>query len=102
VKQGLTLYWGTSNWTAANVFEAFMICEKFNLEKPVAHQGEYNMIVRDSFEVDYARLFDKYHYGTTIYSPLLGGMLTGKYNEGIPENTRLDSHKESIFIAMKI
>jgi aryl-alcohol dehydrogenase-like predicted oxidoreductase len=47
VKQGLTLYWGTSNWTAANVFEAFMICEKFNLEKPVAHQGEYNMIVRD-------------------------------------------------------
>ena len=49
-------------------------------------------------EVDFARLFDLYKYGTTIYSPLLGGLLTGKYNEGIPENTRLDTFKDNIFV----
>jgi len=56
------------------------------------------MIIRDQHEVDYARLFDVYRYGTTVYCPLLGGILTGKYNEGIPEGTRLDTHKDNMFI----
>ena len=56
------------------------------------------MIVREGFEVDYGRLFDVYKYGTTVYSPLLSGILTGKYNDGIPEGTRLDTHKDSIFL----
>ena len=56
------------------------------------------MITRDQMEVDFARLFDIYKYGSTVYSPLLFGVLTGKYNEGIPENTRLDVYKDNMFV----
>lgn len=89
VKSGKAHYWGTSQWSAANIFEAFMICEKYNLVKPQMDQCEYNMFSREKMEKDYLRLFDVYKYGTTIWSPLMGGLLSGKYNEGIPEESRV-------------
>ena len=60
VKSGKAHYWGTSYWTAAQIFEAFMVCERFNLIKPIVEQPQYNMIVRESFEKDLGRLFDVY------------------------------------------
>jgi len=84
IEEGLAFYWGTSNWRPELVFEAFAICEKYNLHKPIAAQNQYNMIVRDEFENEYRTLFEKYKYGTTSWSPLGGGYLTGKYLDGIP------------------
>ena len=71
-----------------------MICEKYNLIKPVVEQPQYNIFERDNMEVKYRRLFEKGLLGTTIFSPLAGGTLTGKYNNGIPEGSRLDKNPE--------
>jgi aryl-alcohol dehydrogenase-like predicted oxidoreductase len=79
----LAFYWGTSNWRPEHIFEAFAICEKLNLHKPIAAQNQYNMIVRNEIETEYRTLFEKYNYGTTHWSPLAGGYLTGKYLDGI-------------------
>ena len=68
-----------------------MICEKYNLIKPVVEQPQYNLFVRDKIESDYRRLFQKQKLGTTVWSPLLGGVLTGKYNDGIPQGSRIDT-----------
>jgi len=78
VRNGWAHYWGTSEWDAANIFEAFYVCERFNLIPPAAEQPLYNMMNREKFEVGYSRLFDIYKYGSTIYSPLANGVLTGK------------------------
>jgi len=75
-----------------------MICEKYKLHKPVCDQPQYNMIVRDKLEKDYRALFKTYNYGTTVWSPLLGGILTGKYNNGIPEECRANTFKENPMI----
>ena len=74
--------------------EATQIAEKYNLIAPIAEQPQYNAFHRERFEVDYAPLFDQFKYGTTIWSPLAGGLLTGKYNDGIPEGSRLHNHKD--------
>lgn len=84
IHQGKAFYWGTSEWSAEQVMEAFECCDRLGLARPVADQAEYSMIIRDKFEHDYAPLFEKYGYGTTIWSPLAGGYLTGKYNDGKP------------------
>jgi len=84
----LAYYWGTSEWSAQQIEEAIQIAEKYNLIAPVVEQPQYNAFHRERFEVEYAPLFDKYHYGTTIWSPLASGLLTGKYNDGIPEDSR--------------
>ncbi|KAL4454213.1 hypothetical protein ABPG74_012170 [Tetrahymena malaccensis] len=86
IKSGKAHYWGTSEWSAANIFEAYMVCERFNLIKPVMEQPQYNILVRERFEKEYGRLFDKYRMGSTVWSPLAGGLLTGKYNNGIPDS----------------
>jgi len=84
----LAYYWGTSEWTAVQIMEATQIAEKYNLIAPIAEQPQYNAFHRQRFEVEYAPLYEKFQYGTTIWSPLASGLLTGKYNDGIPEDSR--------------
>lgn len=84
----LAYYWGTSEWSALQILEATQIAERYNLIAPVVEQPQYNAFHRDRFEVEYAPLFEQFKYGTTIWSPLASGLLTGKYNDGIPENSR--------------
>jgi aryl-alcohol dehydrogenase-like predicted oxidoreductase len=89
IEQGWAFYWGTSMWPADRITKAIEICERKNLHKPIVEQCEYSQIVRDRFEKDYRRLFGESGYGGTIWSPLAGGILTGKYNDGnIPEGSR--------------
>ena len=90
----LAYYWGTSEWSAVQIMEATQIAEKYNLIAPIAEQPQYNAFHRERFEVEYAPLFDQFKYGTTIWSPLASGLLTGKYNDGIPEGSRFHNHKE--------
>jgi len=84
----LAYYWGTSEWSALQIMEATQIAERYNLIAPVVEQPQYNAFHRERFEVEYATIFDQFKYGTTIWSPLASGLLTGKYNEGIPNDSR--------------
>ncbi len=88
IEWGKALYWGTSEWSAAEIVAAIEIAEKHHLHKPVMEQPHYNMLVRERFEKEYARLFKDYGYGSTTWSPLASGLLTGKYNNGIPADSR--------------
>jgi voltage-dependent potassium channel beta subunit len=89
IQQGKILYWGTSEWSAQEVQEAMMVAREHNLIGPSMEQPQYNMLVRRKVEVEFFKLFRDYGYGTTIWSPLASGILTGKYNDGIPEGSRL-------------
>ena len=88
IRKGLAHYWGTSEWDAGDIAEAHAACEKLDLIKPVVEQPQYNLIARERFEIEYARLFKNNKMGTTIWSPLAGGLLTGRYNNGIPADSR--------------
>ena len=88
IQQGKVLYWGTSEWEAEQITEAYEIAEKFNLTPPTMEQPEYNLFNRGKIEKDYLSLYKEYGLGTTIWSPLASGLLTGKYNHGIPSNSR--------------
>jgi voltage-dependent potassium channel beta subunit len=88
IEWGKTLYWGTSEWSAAEIIAAIEIADKHHLHKPVMEQPCYNMFTRQKVEQEYARLFKDYGYGSTTFSPLASGMLTGKYNKGIPADSR--------------
>ena len=89
VTQGKVMYWGTSQWAASQILEAYAAARQYNLVPPTMEQPEYNMFARDRVEVDYARLYREIGLGATIWSPLASGLLTGKYNNGIPEGSRL-------------
>jgi len=89
----LAYYWGTSEWSAAQIIEATRLAEQHNLIAPIAEQPQYNAFHRERFEVEYAPVFEKFGYGTTIWSPLAGGLLTGKYNDGIPQDSRFSTNK---------
>ena len=89
IQQGKVLYWGTSEWEAEQINEAYEIAEKFNLTPPTMEQPEYNLFNRGKIEKDYLPLYEKYGLGTTIWSPLASGLLTGKYNHGFPSNSRV-------------
>ncbi|KAK8254908.1 NADP-dependent oxidoreductase domain-containing protein [Phyllosticta capitalensis] len=89
----LAYYWGTSEWSTAQITEATLIAEKYNLIAPVVEQPQYNAFHRERFEVEFAPLFEQFEYGTTIWSPLASGLLTGKYNNGIPEDSRFANNK---------
>jgi voltage-dependent potassium channel beta subunit len=91
IVQGKVLYWGTSEWSAAQLTEAFAICDKHNFHAPVTEQPQYNLFHRARFEKEYAPLFKARGLGTTIWSPLASGLLTGKYNDGVPVGSRLDT-----------
>jgi voltage-dependent potassium channel beta subunit len=93
IEQGKAFYWGTSEWTSFQIMEANLICEKFGLIRPVVEQAQYSMLHREKFEVQFEPLFQKYKMGTTIWSPLASGILSGKYNSGvIPEDSRFKTH----------
>ena len=89
VKQGKILYWGTSEWPADRIQEAYKVAYQFGLTPPTMEQPQYNMFTRDKIEKEYSQLFSEEGLGTTIWSPLCSGLLTGKYNKGIPKNSRL-------------
>ena len=88
VTQGKVLYWGTSEWTADQIAEAYDFALANHLTPPTMEQPQYNLLDRERFEVEYAPLYDKYGIGTTIWSPLASGALTGKYLKGIPDGSR--------------
>eukprot|EP00352_Strombidinopsis_acuminata_P006526 CAMPEP_0176378680 /NCGR_PEP_ID=MMETSP0126-20121128/29803_1 /TAXON_ID=141414 ORGANISM="Strombidinopsis acuminatum, Strain SPMC142" /NCGR_SAMPLE_ID=MMETSP0126 /ASSEMBLY_ACC=CAM_ASM_000229 /LENGTH=263 /DNA_ID=CAMNT_0017741105 /DNA_START=39 /DNA_END=830 /DNA_ORIENTATION=+ len=89
IDQNMCFYWGTSEWSAARIQQAIGICDKLNLHPPVVEQPQYNMLCRENFESTLADSFSQHGYGTTIWSPLCSGLLTGKYNDGtIPEGSR--------------
>ena len=88
VSSGKAHYWGTSEWTAEEIRGAIEIAERHHLHKPVTEQSQYNLLERRNVEKRYARLWEDYRYGHTIWSPLASGLLTGKYKDGIPEDSR--------------
>ena len=88
VTQGKALYWGTSEWSADEIRSAYDIADKHHLHKPLMEQPEYNLLHRDRVEKEYKRLYEDIGLGTTIWSPLASGLLTGKYLHGIPEGSR--------------
>ena len=89
IRQGKVMYWGTSEWSADQIKEAHAIARQEHLVPHTMEQPQYNMFVRDRFETEYADLYRDYGMGTTIWSPLASGLLTGKYNDGIPDGSRL-------------
>lgn len=88
IRQGKALYWGTSEWSADEIRAAWEIAERHHLHKPQMEQPQYNMLHRDRVEKEYARLYGDIGLGLTIWSPLASGLLTGKYNDGIPADSR--------------
>jgi voltage-dependent potassium channel beta subunit len=107
IQQGKILYWGTSEWSAQQITEAHYVAERYKLIGPVMEQPQYNMLERNKMEADYLPLFKNFGLGTTIWSPLASGVLTGKYLNGIPEGSRmsLDSLswlKEKVWIEENI
>jgi len=90
VRKGLAHYWGTSEWDAGDISEAKAIAARLNLTAPIVEQPQYNLIHRERFEIEYDRLFRTTGLGTTIWSPLAGGLLTGRYNNGLPADSRYE------------
>jgi len=88
IVQGKALYWGTSEWSAAEIMAAWQIAERHHWHKPQVEQPQYNMLWRDRVEKEYARLYTDIGLGLTTWSPLASGLLTGKYNQGIPADSR--------------
>ncbi|HEX7541171.1 MAG TPA: aldo/keto reductase [Anaerolineales bacterium] len=88
VSRGKAVYWGTSEWSAAEIMEAWQIADKHHLHKPVMEQPQYNMFNRQKVEIEYARLYQDIGLGATTWSPLASGLLTGKYNDGVPADSR--------------
>jgi voltage-dependent potassium channel beta subunit len=88
IGQGKALYWGTSEWNADQILQAWHIADRHHLRKPVMEQPQYHMLHRERVEKEYARLYKEIGLGTTIWSPLAGGLLSGKYNNGIPAESR--------------
>lgn len=89
LQQGKILYWGTSEWSAQEIMHAHAVAKDYRLIGPTMEQPQYNMFERDKLECEYLQIFKTVGLGTTIWSPLLAGVLTGKYNKGIPKNSRM-------------
>ena len=88
--QGKVLYWGTSEWSGQRITEAHAVAARWGLTPPVMEQPQYNLFERQKVEADYAPVYESFGLGTTIWSPLASGLLTGKYNEGIPQGSRMN------------
>ena len=88
IERGKALYWGTSEWEAADVLKAIEIAERHHLHKPVVEQPVYNLFEQHRFSREYDPVYQDYGYGSTTWSPLASGLLTGKYSEGIPDDSR--------------
>ncbi len=90
IAQGKVLYWGTSEWSAVQLQEAYRIAKENNLHAPTMEQPQYNLYYRERFEKEYAPLYKEHGMGTTIWSPTASGLLTGKYNDATPSDTRIN------------
>ena len=88
IERGKALYWGTSEWEAADILSAIEVAERHHLHKPVVEQPVYNLFQRHRFAPEYERVYDDCGYGSTTWSPLASGLLTGKYNDGVPSDSR--------------
>lgn len=88
IHQGKVLYWGTSEWSAADIMRAYAVAREYGMTPPQMEQPQYNMMHRDRVEKEYLPLYREIGLGTTIWSPLGSGLLSGKYNDGIPKDTR--------------
>ena len=86
INRGKVLYWGTSEWTAWEIMEAYSVARQYNLIPPTMEQPQYNMFHREKVDRDFVKLYEEIGLGTTIWSPLASGVLTGKYNDGMPED----------------
>ncbi len=89
IRQGKVLYWGTSEWPAVLIREAHKVARTHHLHAPTMEQPQYNLLHRERVELEYAPLYAELGLGTTTFSPLASGLLTGKYNEGVPDDARL-------------
>lgn len=89
IQQGKVLYWGTSEWSAQQITEAHLAAREFGLTPPTMEQPQYNLLHRDKVESEFLPLYENFGMGTTIWSPLASGLLTGKYVDGIPDGSRL-------------
>ncbi|KAF6750710.1 voltage-gated potassium channel beta-2 subunit [Ephemerocybe angulata] len=94
IDQGLTFYWATSEWSSREIEEAHQVAGRLGLVGPVAEQCQHHMFHRERPEAEYAPLYARYGMGTTTWSSLASGLLTGKYNDGIPEGSRFNKHSE--------
>jgi voltage-dependent potassium channel beta subunit len=101
IKQGKIFYWGTSEWSATEITAAFKAAKDFGLTPPTMEQPQYNLLWRERFENEYAPLWKDYGLGSTIWSPLSSGLLSGKYDNGIPPDSRL-ALKQYDWLAAKI
>jgi voltage-dependent potassium channel beta subunit len=90
VQQGKIIYWGTSEWTAQQLTEAYAIARQEHLTPPTMEQPEYNLFRREKVELEFLPLYNLFGLGTTIWSPLASGILTGKYNDGVPVDSRMN------------
>lgn len=90
VVQGKVIYWGTSEWTAQQLTEAYSVARQYGLTPPTMEQPEYNLFRREKVEAEFLPLYDLFGLGTTIWSPLASGILTGKYNDGVPADSRMN------------
>jgi len=90
ILQGKILYWGTSEWSGQRITEAHAVAARWGLTPPTMEQPQYNLFERHKVEADYAPVYESFGLGTTIWSPLASGILTGKYNEGVPQDSRMN------------
>ena len=90
ILQGKIMYWGTSEWSSKEIIAAFKIADKYNLRGPTMEQPQYNILFKERFEIEYKEIFKKYKIGSTIWSPLASGILTGKYQKRIPKKSRFN------------
>lgn len=90
IQQGKVIYWGTSEWSAQQITEAHAVARASHLTPPVMEQPQYNLLHREKVEGEFLPLYESYGMGTTIWSPLASGILTGKYNDGFPEDSRMN------------
>ena len=90
VRHGKASYWGTSEWSPQSIIEAIGIADRLGLIRPIVEQPQYNLFTRERVEVEYGPIYNNFGLGLTVWSPLAGGILTGKYSEGTPEDSRLN------------
>jgi voltage-dependent potassium channel beta subunit len=89
IDRGMAFYWGTSEWSAEQIREAFEVARREHLVGPTMEQPQYNLFHRERVETEYSRLYQAFGLGLTTWSPLASGILTGKYNDGVPEGSRM-------------
>ena len=95
IDSGKAFYWGTSEWNADEIAEAWGVANRLNLIGPLMEQPQYNMLAREKVEKEFVGLYERHGLGLTIFSPLKIGILTGKYNEGVPGDSRLATSKDN-------